>query len=235
MNTKSLDLRPADTRGATRIDWLHSRHSFSFGGYHDPSRVNHGPLRVLNDDHVAPAKGFGAHPHRNAEIVSYVLAGALEHRDSLGNGDVIRAGQFQYMSAGSGVTHSEFNPSPEEPVHFLQIWLLPSESNLEPAYARADIREIPTEHGLQLIASDERDAPIRWRAAADLYRGAIQTPDAIALPATRRKGYLHLTAGSLTVDGQVLTEGDAIAIEGSCDHSLTAHPSAEFLWFDLDD
>ncbi|MGE9296607.1 MAG: pirin family protein [Puniceicoccales bacterium] len=233
MNTTHSNLRSAGSRGRTEIDWLDSHHSFSFGGYYDPGRTRVGPLRVLNDDRVAPGKGFGAHPHRDAEIISYALSGALEHRDSMGNGSVIRAGQFQYMSAGRGVTHSEFNPSPDEAAHFLQIWLLPNETGAVPTYSQADVKDIPVNDGLQLVASGDQDSPIRWRADAELYRAFASAGATITLPQNRSQGYLHVTKGVVEVDGQRLTPGDALVINSDQTGSVAVVESSEFLWFDL--
>jgi len=233
-----IEKRHSNQRGVTDTGWLQSRHSFSFGGYFDANRVGHGALRVLNDDHVAASKGFDAHPHRNAEIVSYVLEGQLEHRDSLGNGDVIRAGQFQYMSAGRGVTHSEFNPA-QVPVHFLQIWLNPNERDAEPTYAQADRAQLP-DLSLSLVAApvgandSEPVAPIRWRADAELWLGRLNAGDAITLPQSRRHGYLHLTRGQVRVGEHELASGDALALTAESALEVTALANAEFLWFDVE-
>lgn len=240
-----IEKRPSHQRGATELGWLESRHSFSFGGYYDAQRVRHGALRVLNDDVVAGGQGFGAHPHRNAEIVSYVLSGQLEHKDSLGNGNVITAGQFQYMSAGRGVTHSEFNPI-GEPSHFLQIWLLPNEHDAKPTYGQADAAELP-EGPLARVASGESCAPIHWRADADLWLGRPTAGQTLALPSRGGHGYLHVTRGAVRLtnaanattgdsealaNGLELSPGDAAATEGEPTLSLTATADAEFLWFD---
>lgn len=221
------DYRASTTRGVTEIDWLTSRHSFSFGGYHQADRVSHGALRVLNDDIVDAGQGFGAHPHRNAEIVSYVLSGALQHKDSLGNGGVITAGQFQYMSAGSGVTHSEFNPG-RESAHFLQIWLLPNVQNAKPAYQQVNRAAEP---GLQLIAAPAQ-APIAWRSDARLWLGQL-TDEATSLPISGSRGYLHLIKGSLELDDLTLAAGDALALTDEPAVHVNAGGETEFLWFDL--
>src|SRR5512142_2422760 len=146
-----ITLRPAAERGKADFGWLDSRHSFSFGDYYDPAHMGFGPLRVINEDRVAPGAGFGEHPHRDMEIISYVLEGALQHRDSMNNGRVIRPGEFQYMAAGTGVLHSEFNPSRTEPVHLLQIWILPDRKGLEPRYAERTGSELPSGR-LNLVA-----------------------------------------------------------------------------------
>ncbi|GHC07599.1 pirin family protein [Cerasicoccus arenae] len=229
-----IEKRPSNDRGSTNIDWLDSRHSFSFGQYHDASRQSHGALRVINDDRVAALQGFGTHPHRNAEIVSYVLSGALEHRDSMGNGNVIKPGQFQYMSAGRGVTHSEFNPN-DETSHFLQIWLLPNEENAEPAYAQSDIAQIEPKNGLQLIASNiDPAAPIQWRTDATLWRGSYTIGDSGELPGNGDRGYLHVIKGKLQLGEISLSEGDAAAISNeSSSLNLVGLEDSEFLWFSL--
>src|SRR5215469_12462187 len=165
-----IALRPANQRGRTAIDWLDSRHTFSFGDYYDPAHMAFRSLRVINDDRVAPGGGFGRHPHRNMEIVTYVLEGALEHRDSLGTGSVIRAGDVQRMTAGTGIYHSEFNPSDAEPVHFLQIWLLPEELNLRPGYEQRAAAELAGGGPLRLLASrDGRDGSVTVHQDVDLF------------------------------------------------------------------
>lgn len=227
-----IQRRTSEARGATQIDWLDSRHSFSFGSYFDADRVQHGPLRVLNDDRVAGRQGFGAHPHRDAEIVSYVLSGQLQHRDSLGNGSIIEPGQFQYMSAGRGVTHSEFNPA-DEPVHFLQIWLLPNEQGLAPTYGQTDAAELEFAP-LARVASGSHEAPIRWRADADLWLGRPGEGESVTLSLAGQRGYLHVTRGLLRLDdGSQLTPGDALAVENEQALKLEAGSESEFLWFDL--
>src|SRR5688572_26775595 len=167
--------RPAAARGKTELGWLHSRHSFSFGSYFDPDHMGFRSLRVINDDVVEAGQGFGEHPHRDAEIFSYVIDGELEHKDSLGNGSVIKAGDLQYISAGSGVFHSEFNPSPTMPVHFLQIWLKPKTSGGKPRYAEKTMGQAAKANALTLLFTGEpRDGAVGIRADADIYFGKLE-------------------------------------------------------------
>lgn len=229
-----IEKRTSNSRGSTNIGWLDSRHSFSFGSYQDPERTQWGALRVLNDDWVAEGKGFGTHPHRNAEIVSYVLEGELEHRDSMGNGGTIMPGSFQYMSAGRGVTHSEFNPSKENRAHFIQIWILPNQLDTEPHYT--EFKSIPKATGMQLVASGDGtvDPPIAWHADSELYRGQLETGSVLELPLNRNRAFLHITRGRFSVGEHQLEPGDALAIADEPSVSVEAAEAGEFLWFDLD-
>src|SRR6266481_3199539 len=173
--------RPAGERGRTELGWLHSRHTFSFGGYFDPDQMGFRSLRVINDDVVEPGKGFGEHPHRDAEIFSYVIEGELEHKDSMGNGRVVKAGDLQYISAGNGVLHSEFNPSPKNRVHFLQIWLMPQESGGKPRYAEKALGKDAKPNSLTLLfAREPRDGAVEIRADADIYFGKLDSGKQLA-------------------------------------------------------
>ncbi len=230
-----IHLRPAGERGLTRLDWLTSRHTFSFGSYRDPRHGGFRNLLVLNDDVVAPATGFGTHGHRDAEIVSYVLAGSLQHRDSLGNGATLAAGDFQYMSAGRGVQHSEWNPSSEEPVHFLQIWLTPVKRGGPPAYAERRAADVPGGEGLAVLFSG-RGAPgaAAIRADADLAIGRLPAGARREVPiGAGRAAWVHVVSGRLHVSGAALGPGDGAAVEGEAAVVLTASAPSEFLWFDL--
>jgi redox-sensitive bicupin YhaK (pirin superfamily) len=236
-----LRLRPAAERGRTAIDWLDSRHTFSFGEYHDPRHMGVRSLRVINDDRVRPASGFGSHPHRDMEIVSFVLDGCLEHRDSLGNGSVIRPGEIQRMSAGTGIVHSEWNPSATESVRFLQVWLLPRTRGRAPGYeqvalpAAADAfhRAASPDGGAGAVTIDS-DAEI-WNARL--------TPGANAALATRRGGatWIQVARGSVDVaaasagrrGSASLAEGDGAAIDGAVELTFAARAPAEVLVFDL--
>ena len=224
----SLVKRPAGQRGRTEMGWLHSRHTFSFGDYHDPRHMGFRALRVINDDVVEAGRGFGMHGHQDAEIFSYVIEGALEHKDSMGHGRVIKAGDLQYMSAGSGVRHSEFNPSPDQRVHFLQIWLLPAMPGGEPRYA---------EHALGSAAEADALTPLfagRHRAAAELYFGKLAAGKSLGLPVTAGSGvWIQQVAGTLAVADQALDAGDGVAIEGMDSLELQASRDAEFLVFVL--
>jgi redox-sensitive bicupin YhaK (pirin superfamily) len=225
----------ADARGRTEIGWLHSRHSFSFGEYHDPNRMAFRSLRVLNDDIVEPGKGFGTHPHRDAEIFTYVIEGQLEHRDSMGNGRIIETGDLQYMSAGRGVLHSEFNPSPKKPVHFLQVWLLPNVRGGEPRYAERKLGANAKNNDLTLLfAPEERDGAVAMRADADIYFGKLDAGRSLSLPSPDGAGvWIHVIHGKIDAAGESLTEGDAVAVENASEVSISAEKDAEFLVFVL--
>lgn len=230
-----IRLRPADTRGHTRLDWLDSRHSFSFGDYHDPAHMGVSNLRVINDDRVVPGGGFATHGHRDMEILSYVLEGSLEHEDSLGNGSVIRPGEVQRMSAGSGVRHSEYNHSQDEPVHFLQIWLTPNKKAVAPAY---DQRHFPAEDRrgrLVLFASpDGRAGSIATHQDALVYGGLLDAGETASLEIPPgRSAYLHVARGRLQVDGQELAAGDGAALTDEPQVRLTGIENADVLVFDL--
>ncbi|WP_350334233.1 pirin family protein [Coralliovum pocilloporae] len=231
----TLTRRPAAERGQADFGWLKSAHSFSFGEYYDPSHMGFGNLRVINEDQVAGGKGFGAHPHRNAEIFSYVTHGALEHKDSMGNGSVVSAGGIQYMSAGSGVMHSEFNPSETDEVRFLQVWLLPEKADTPPAYDTCDLAAADKDGKLALFLSpDGRDGSMTTRADASVYAATLSGDQSISIPQDRhRKSWLQVVCGSLQVNDMVLNQGDGLAIEG--EGSLTLHQGreAELLYFDL--
>jgi redox-sensitive bicupin YhaK (pirin superfamily) len=229
-----IDIRRADARGQTRVEWLDSRHTFSFGEYYDPAHMGFRALRVINDDRIAPGGGFDTHPHRDMEIVTYVLDGALEHRDSLGTGSIIRPGEVQRMSAGTGIRHSEFNASPNEPVHLLQIWILPDESGIEPSYEQ---RALPagTRGGLALVGSrDGRDGSVTLHQDVRIYAGQLDGGTAVshAIGAGRHV-WLHVARGTATVGDQLLHAGDALAISGEPQLSIRSGGSAELLLFDL--
>ena len=193
-----MKLRRANERGHADHGWLNARHSFSFGNYHDPRHMGFRSLRVINDDTVAAGAGFGTHPHRDMEIITYILSGALEHKDSMGNGRIIRIGEFQYMAAGTGVEHSEFNPSPTEPVHLLQIWILPERRGLEPRYAEKSAVQAPTGR-LNLIASkDGRDSSIAINQDADLFLAKLRPGDAVTHSLRPlRHAWVHVAEGEI--------------------------------------
>ena len=227
--------RPADARGQTELGWLHSRHSFSFGEYHDPEYMGFRSLIVLNDDIVEAGGGFGTHPHRDAEIFSYVIAGELEHRDSLGNGRVIRAGDLQYMSAGSGVRHSEFNPSKERAAHFLQVWLRPGERGGAPRYAERALGGAAKPDALTLLfAAEARDGATAIRADAEIYFGRLVAGKSLTLAlGSGRGGGVQVIRGALDLAGEMLGEGDGAAVENVATLVLAARADAEFLVFNL--
>lgn len=231
-----MEIRRADQRGRADHGWLDSHHSFSFASYYDPSFMGFGHLRVINEDRVAPGEGFGTHPHRDMEIVSYVVSGALAHRDTLGTGSVIRPGEVQLMSAGKGIAHSEMNASDREPVHFLQIWILPARAGTAPRYEQraflsADGR--PSD-GLTLVASpDGRDGSLTIGQDVDLYR-ALLAPGARVEPALRRRrAWVQVVHGELEVEGALLRAGDGLAIVDAGHLRMEARDRVEALLFDL--
>ena len=230
-----LTLRPAADRGMANFGWLQSAHSFSFGNYYDPDFMGFGNLRVINDDKVAGGRGFPNHPHKNAEIFSYVTKGALEHRDSMGNGSVVGEGGIQYMSAGRGVTHSEFNPSDTEDMQFHQIWLMPLVANTEPAYDTRDLTAEDKDGKLKLfLSSDGRDGSMVTQADASVYAATLTGEQQIDYDQNPiRKGWVQVIKGSLTVNGTQLTKGDGLAIEGGGTLTFAQGDEAEFLLFDL--
>jgi redox-sensitive bicupin YhaK (pirin superfamily) len=227
--------RPADERGKADFGWLKSSHSFSFGQYYDPKHLGFGNLIVINDDLVDGGKGFGAHPHKNAEIFSYVLGGALEHKDSMGNGSVVAEGGVQYMSAGSGVTHSEFNPSQTDEMRFLQVWLQPEVENTKPAYDTIDLTPADKDGKLKLFLSrDGRDGTMTTQADASVYAATLNESQVIThdLPAGR-KGWVQVADGTVRVNEVEMNKGDGLAIEGSGTLIFDQGQDAEILFFDL--
>lgn len=231
-----ITLRKSNDRGHANHGWLDSRHTFSFGDYHDPHHMGFSVLRVINEDRVRPAQGFGTHPHQNMEIISYVLEGELEHKDSMGNGSVIRAGDVQHMSAGSGVTHSEFNPSKVSEVHFLQIWIRPNRMNVTPRYAQKNFNSVLSSGKLTLIASESGDlGSIPIYQDARLFGARFEAGQSGEMRyAPGRRGWLQLVSGSLEANGLSLSPGDGAAIESEELLNLRATASqTEFLLFDL--
>lgn len=227
--------RPAAARGRTAIGWLDSRHTFSFGEYYDPAQLGHHHLRVINDDTVAPGQGFGTHSHRDMEIFSYVIAGQLEHKDSMGNGRIIQPGEFQYMSAGSGVRHSEFNPSKTDPVHFLQIWIEPKTPGGEPRYADMNPAQLKRENALALFASpDGHDGSIAMRQNAEIHFGHLHADRALTVPDDARypAHWIHVISGELKIADESLSPGDGAAIDATT-FDITAAADSEFLLFRL--
>jgi len=214
MSAKTL-LTPSSNRGHTQIDWLNSRHSFSFGEFYDPQRMGFGPLRVLNDDWIQPGAGFPPHPHRNMEIISIALEGQLEHKDSLGNGRVIQPGEIQYMSAGTGVTHSEFNPSKTDPTHFLQIWIEPTENSLPPRYEDRKLADAEPNQWRLILSGDGRDGSIAIRNPSELRSVALDAGHSIFSKSSNElEGqWLFVLSGKVSANGATLQKGDSLAIE----------------------
>jgi redox-sensitive bicupin YhaK (pirin superfamily) len=229
-----MKIRRAEERGQANYGWLDTQYTFSFANYYDPKQMGFHALRVINDDRVAPGGGFDTHPHRDMEIITYVLSGALEHKDSMGNGRVIRAGEFQYMAAGTGVLHSEFNPSPSEPVHLLQIWIVPDQKGLKPGYAERTRSQLPTGR-LNLVASKAgRDGSIAINQDADVYLAKLDPREAVSHQlGPERHAWLHVAEGEVTLNGQALRAGDGVAISAEGALDLKADAPAQVLLFDL--
>ena len=230
-----LDLRRSEDRGGADHGWLKSRHTFSFGDYYDPKHVEFGVLRVINEDRVAPEGGFGTHGHRDMEIVSYVLEGQLGHRDSMGNGSVMVPGDVQRMSAGSGVLHSEMNPSSSEPVHFLQIWIRPSAEGIVPSYEQKHFTPEQKRGVLRLVASaDGADGSVRIHQDVRVYAGLFDGAERAELSlAAKRRAYVHLARGSLKVNGLALAAGDGLKVSDVSTLTVSDGRAAEVLVFDL--
>lgn len=231
-----LVLRAAEDRGIEDHGWLKSAHSFSFAQYYDRNHMGFGPLRVINDDRVAAGQGFPMHPHQNYEIFSYILDGQLEHRDSLGNGSVVRAGGVQYMSAGSGVRHSEFNPSEKEPAHFLQIWIQPNVLNEDPRYETLDVSKHDKDGKLALFLSHDtaNKQAISIKADVNIYAATLRDEQYIETSLDKgRLGWVQVARGNLVVNGIELRAGDGLAINEAQTLRFEQGEGAEFLYFDM--
>ncbi|MBX8543422.1 pirin family protein [Pseudomonas cichorii] len=230
-----LTLRKASDRGAANHGWLKSFHTFSFASYYNPLEQGFSDLLVINDDRVAAGKGFGQHPHRDMEIFSYVLEGALEHKDTLGTGSVIRPGDVQLMSAGSGVAHSEFNHSASEPVHFLQIWIVPNVAGAQPTYQQEHFSPEQKRGRLKLIISPEgNDGSLKVRQDARVYAGLFDGNESASLElAADRHAYVHVARGSVVLNGERLGEGDGVRLRDEQQIHLSEGVDAEVLVFDL--
>jgi len=230
-----LQIRKSNTRGKADHGWLNSMHTFSFANYYDPRYVSFGPLRVINEDRVQGGQGFGTHSHSNMEIVSYVLGGALEHKDSMGTGSVLRYGDVQRMSAGSGVSHSEFNHSADETVHFLQIWLFPDQENIPPSYQETHFAPETKRGQLRLIASrDGREGSLLIHQDANLYATILDGDERVHLPlAPGRGAYVQVARGQLQVNGITLETGDALQVSDEAQLTLENANDAEVIVFDV--
>lgn len=228
-------LRHNNERGHFNHGWLDTYHSFSFADYYDPDHMGFASLRVINDDRVAPGRGFPPHSHRDMEIITYILQGALEHKDSLGNGSVIRPGDVQRMSAGTGVTHSEYNPSKTEPVHLLQIWIVPDKTGVAPGYEQKHYTGQERQSRLCLIASaDGRDNSVAIHQNASVYAALLGANDTLTHPlAPGRQAYLHVARGALNVNGHLLGAGDGAKLSAEPEVRLSQARQAEVLLFDL--
>lgn len=230
-----LEIRKASERGIAEHGWLSSRHTFSFGQYHDLSQVGFSDLLVINDDRVAPGKGFGKHPHRDMEIFTYVLDGALEHEDTMGTGSVIKPGDVQMMSAGTGIAHSEFNHSKSEPVHFLQIWIVPDKKRVAPRYQQIHFSLNEKRGKLRLIISPEgNEGSLGVHQDARIYAGFFSDGESATLNLNEgRYAYVHIARGSIKVNGLVLSEGDGLRVRKEHTLFLSDGHDAEVLVFDL--
>jgi redox-sensitive bicupin YhaK (pirin superfamily) len=230
-----ITLRPAQERGRTDLGWLDSRHTFSFDRYYDPKYMGFRHLRVINEDRVRPGAGFGTHSHRDMEILSYVLEGALEHRDSLGTGSVIRLGELQRMTAGTGISHSEYNPSPTEPVHFLQIWILPEREGLKPGYEQRAFAEEERKGRWRLIAArDGRDGAVTIHQDVDLYTTLLAPGEQITYRLKpQRYAWLQVARGAVRLNGTRLEAGDGAAIREEELLEIKANDPSEILLFDM--
>jgi len=234
MTPHTIRVRRDLERGTRDFGWLLAKHTFSFGSYQDPAHMGYRALRVINEDQVAAAQGFDPHPHRNMEILTYVVSGRIAHKDSTGGEGEVTPGQMQWMSAGRGVTHSEFNPSKDEALHLLQIWIMPDQAGYAPAYQQMDI---PAGQGLVLVASPHgREGGLPIRQDARVYAGKIAAGGRAVLPlGPGRGGWVQVISGELRVQGEVLGAGDAASVEGGSarEVELTAGPATELLAFDL--
>ncbi|MBI2433882.1 MAG: pirin family protein [Candidatus Hydrogenedentes bacterium] len=229
-----ITVRKSHERGHVNHGWLDTYHTFSFADYYDPNFMGHRALRVINEDRVAPGKGFGRHPHRDMEIITYVLEGALEHADSMGNGSIIHAGNFQKMSAGTGIEHSEFNPSGDTPVHLYQIWIQPGEKGLTPAYQELNAQAVAASSQLRLIGTpDAGNGHIHIHQDVKLYLGRMKDGALTYSPVKGRHVWLQVTRGTVEVNGVTLHAGDGAAVEKEDVLNFTSVDSGEFLLFDL--
>jgi redox-sensitive bicupin YhaK (pirin superfamily) len=231
-----ISVRRSDERGAANLGWLDSRHTFSFGEYYDARHMGFGPLRVINEDRVRPGAGFGTHGHRDMEILSYVLEGALEHKDSIGTGSVIRPGDVQLMSAGTGIRHSEFNHSKKEEVHFLQIWLLPERDGLPPSYEQKTFGDDDKRGRLRLVASrDGREGSVTVHQDAEIFAALLNKGETVSQPlASGRKAWLQVARGAVAVNGEELHAGDGAQVQDAATLDVSARSDgSEILLFDL--
>jgi hypothetical protein len=230
-----ITVRKSGERGHFDHGWLDTRHTFSFADYYDPAHMSFRTLRVINEDRVQPGEGFGTHPHRDMEILSYVVSGALQHRDSLGNGSVITPGEVQRMTAGTCVTHSEFNPSDAEPVHFLQIWILPEQKGLMPGYEQRTFPDEGRRDRLKLIASrDGREGSVRIHQDASVFASVLGRGCTLSHELSAgRAGWLQVVKGGVRLNGTPLATGDGASVTGEATLSITAEQDSEVLLFDL--
>ena len=230
-----IDIIHSDSRGFAERDWLKSKHTFSFAEYHNPERMGFAALRVINEDWIDPAKGFDTHPHRDMEIVTYMLDGELEHKDSMGNGSTIRPGELQRMTAGTGVLHSEFNPSSEQEAHLLQIWILPEQNGLEPGYEQKLFAPELKQNQWCLVGSrDGLDGSLTIHQDVNLYSSNLDATESIDYRfGNARHGFLHVARGAIVIDGEELVAGDAVAMQDEDSFNVQATQDSELLLFDM--
>jgi redox-sensitive bicupin YhaK (pirin superfamily) len=229
-----ITVRRSADRGRANHGWLDSRHTFSFAGYHDPAYMGFGPLRVINEDRVAPGAGFPRHAHQDMEILSYVLEGALEHKDSLGTGSIIRPGDVQRMSAGTGIQHSEFNSSKQDPVHFLQIWILPERTGIVPSYEQNTFALDGVKTLLLVASGGARDGALTIHQDADVYAGRLAEGENVQHAfRPRRLGWIQIARGTIMLNGLTLNAGDGAAVERETELTIRAVANAEVLLFDM--
>ena len=230
-----IDVIRSDSRGAADHGWLKSKHTFSFADYHNPAMMGFAKLRVVNEDWIEPSQGFGTHPHRDMEIVTYMIDGALEHKDSMGNGSVIRPGELQRMTAGTGVLHSEFNHSADEQAHLLQIWILPEQNGLEPGYEQKLFPPEEKHNQWRLVGSrDGRDGSLTIHQDVDLYSTVIDAGTELGYEfAERRRGFVQVVRGAVEINGEPVVAGDAIATQDQDALTVRAKDNSELLLFDM--
>jgi hypothetical protein len=230
-----LDIIQSDSRGSADHGWLRAKHTFSFAEYQNPERVHFGKVRVINEDRIAPGQGFGTHPHKDMEIVTYIIDGAIEHKDSMGNGTVITAGEVQRMTAGTGVLHSEFNHSQDKELHLLQIWIYPEQDGLEPGYEQTRFTREEKLNRLRLVGSrDGREGSMTINQDIDLYASILEAGNDVSLDLQNdRKVFVQLIDGNITVNGRDLSAGDGAQLQGERALQIKASSDAEFLVFDM--
>ena len=231
-----IEVIPSDTRGSADHGWLRAKHTFSFANYQNPARVHFGPLRVINEDRIAPGQGFGTHSHKDMEIVTYIISGAIEHKDNMGNGTVISAGEIQRMTAGTGIEHSEFNHSQDDELHLLQIWLFPEEKGLVPGYEQIEFTRKDKLNQLKLVGSrDGRDGSVTIHQKVDLYASVLEAGTELThTMADTHKIFVQVISGDLTISGKTLAAGDGVQIKNENSVLIIAQSEAEILLFDMD-
>lgn len=235
-NEAVIEVIPAASRGSADLGWLKAKHTFSFAEYHNPKRLHFGPIRVINEDRIAPGKGFGLHPHKDMEIVTYPISGSIAHQDSMGNGAVIQAGEVQRMTAGRGIQHSEFNNSDSDELHLLQIWIFPEQKDLQPGYEQSSFSHAEKLNQLRLIASrDGRDGSVTLHQRVDLFASILEPGAELQHVADEsRKVFVQIIRGDASINGRPVSAGDGVQIKGENIITITATTESELLLFDMD-